>query len=30
VRWLQQVTPFRQETDARYFRKGLKKAGLLT
>ena len=29
VRWLQQVTPFRQETDARYFRKGLKKAGLL-
>ena len=29
VRWLQQVTPFRQETDARYFRKGLKKAGLI-
>jgi DNA-binding SARP family transcriptional activator len=29
VRWLQQVTPFRQETDARYFRKGLKKTGLL-
>jgi len=29
VRWLQQVTPFRQETDARYLRKGLKKAGLI-
>jgi DNA-binding SARP family transcriptional activator len=29
ARWLQQVTPFKQETDARYFRKGLKKAGLL-
>jgi len=29
VRWLQQVTPFRQETDARYFRKGMKKAGLI-